>query len=104
MAGVFPRSNYVVTARFIVRPDSVNRMRVLTHDLTTASRAARGCVLYLFSESRDTEGVFFLTTIWQDEASWERYAASDYVRGFAANLASGMLEKPPAYEKWRSLG
>lgn len=104
MAGVFPRSNYVVTARFVVRPDSVNRMRVLTHDLTTASRAERGCVLYLFSESRETEGIFFLISIWQDEASYQRYAATDYVRAFTANLASGMLEKPPAYAKWRSLG
>ena len=42
MAGVFPRSNYVVTARFVIRPDSVNKMRVITHDLTSTSRAENG--------------------------------------------------------------
>jgi quinol monooxygenase YgiN len=104
MTGLFPRSNYVVTSRFVVRPDSVNTMRVLTHDLTTASRAENGCILYHFAESTEKEGVFSLVMIWRDEASYRRYAASDYVRAFTSNLATGMLEKPPVVEKWRSLG
>jgi quinol monooxygenase YgiN len=104
MTGVFPRSNYVVTARFLVRPDFISKMRVITHDLTTASRAENGCILYHFAESIDKEGVFFLFMIWRDEASYQRYAASDYVRAFTSNLSSGMLERPPVVEKWRSLG
>jgi quinol monooxygenase YgiN len=104
MSGVFPRSNYVVTARFTLRPDAVSRMRVITHDLTTASRAENGCILYFFSESIEKEGEFFLIMIWRDEPSFQRYAASDYVRTFTSNLASGMLEKPPVFGKWRSLG
>jgi quinol monooxygenase YgiN len=104
MTGLFPRSNYVVTSRFVVRPNSVNTMRVLTHDLTTASRAENGCILYHFAESTEKEGVFSLVMIWRDEASYRRYAASDYVRAFTSNLATGMLEKPPVVEKWRSLG
>jgi quinol monooxygenase YgiN len=104
MTGLFPRSNYVVTSRFVVRPESVNTMRVITHDLTTASRAENGCILYHFAESTEKEGVFSLVMIWRDEASYQRYAASDYVRAFTSNLATGMLEKPPVVEKWRSLG
>jgi quinol monooxygenase YgiN len=104
MTGVFPRSNYVVTARFTLRPDSISRMQVHTHDLTTASRAENGCILYLFSESTEKEGEFSLIMIWRDEASYHRYAASDYVRAFTSNLSAGMLEKPPVFEKWRSLG
>jgi quinol monooxygenase YgiN len=104
MTGIFPRSNYVVTARFTVRPDAVGRMRVITHDLTTASRAEHGCILYLFSESLEKEGEFSLIMIWRDEAAYRRYTASDYVRAFTSNLASGMLEKPPVFEAWRSLG
>jgi quinol monooxygenase YgiN len=104
MTGVFPRSNYLVTARFVVRPDSVNRMRVISHDLTTASRAENGCILYHFAESAEKEGIFSLIMIWRDEASYQRYAASDYVRAFSSNLAAGMLERPPVFEKWRSLG
>jgi quinol monooxygenase YgiN len=84
--------------------DSVSRMRVLVHDLTTASRAENGCILYLFSESAEKEGEFFLIMIWRDEASYQRYATSDYVRAFKSNLASGMLERPPVVGKWRSLG
>ncbi len=104
MTGVFPRSNLVVTARFVVRPDFVSKMRVITHDLTSASRAEKGCILYHFAESAEKEGVFFLLMIWRDEASYQRYATSDYVRAFSSNLSSGMLEKPPVIEKWRSLG
>ena len=79
-------------------------MKILVHDLTTASRAETGCILYLFSESAEKEGEFFLIMIWRDEASYQRYAASDYVRAFTSNLASGMLERPPVVAKWRSLG
>jgi quinol monooxygenase YgiN len=79
-------------------------MRVITHDLTGASRAEKGCVLYHFSESAEKEGVFFLTMIWRDEAAYNHYAASDYGRAFTSILASGMLEKPPVVEKWQSLG
>jgi quinol monooxygenase YgiN len=104
MTGVFPRSNYVVTARFILRPDFVSTMRMITHDLTTASRAENGCILYHFSESIEKEGVFFLSMIWRDEASYQRYAASDYVRAFTSTLSAGMLERPQVVEKWRSLG
>jgi quinol monooxygenase YgiN len=104
MTGVFPRSNYVVTTRFTLRPDAVSRMRVLTHDLTTASRAENGCILYLFSESLEKEGEFFLIMIWRDEANYRRYTASDYVRAFTSNLTSGMLEKQPVFKMWRSLG
>jgi quinol monooxygenase YgiN len=104
MTGVFPRSNYVVTARFTLRPDAVSRMRVLTHDLTTFSRAENGCILYLFSESTEKEGEFFLIMIWRDGTTCQRYDASDNVRAFKSNLSSGMLEKPPVYETWRSMG
>lgn len=104
MAGVFPRTNYVVTARFSVRPEAVSRMRVLAHDLTTASRAEQGCILYHFAESTEHEGVFSLFMIWRDDGSYRRYAVSDYVRAFSSNLAAGMLEKPTVFSTWRSLG
>ena len=104
MNGLFPRSSHVVTARFVIRPDSVNTMRVICHDLTTASRAENGCILYHVAESTEKEGVFTLLMIWRDVASYQRYAASDYVRAFTSNLSAGMLEKPPVYEIWRSLG
>ncbi len=104
MTSVFPRSSYVVTARYTLRTDSVSRMKILVHDLTTASRAETGCNLYLFSESAEKGGEFFLIMIWRDETSYQRYAESDYVRAFTSNLASGMLERPPVVEKWRSLG
>ena len=104
MTGIFPRSNHVVTARFVIRPDSVNRMRVIIHDLTTISRAEDGCILYFFTESTESEGVFSLTMVWRDETAYRRYIASDSMRAFTSILSAGMLEKPPVYETWRSLG
>lgn len=104
MTGVFPRSNHVVTSRFVIRPDSVSRMRVLAHDLTTTSRAEKGCVLYHFSESAEKEGVFSLFMIWRDEAAYQNYVSSPFVRAFNSNLAQGMLAEPPVTEVWHSLG
>jgi hypothetical protein len=42
--------------------------------------------------------------VWLDEATFQRYAASDYLRAFTGILSSGMLEKPVHVEKWRSPG
>jgi quinol monooxygenase YgiN len=77
---------------------------MITHDLTSSSRAENGCILYHFAESTDKEGIFFFIMIWWDEASYQRYARSDYVRAFTSILAAGMLERPPVMEKWRLLG
>ena len=77
---------------------------MIAHDLTTASRAENGCVLYFFSESMEKEGEFFLIMIWRDEASYQQYAESDCLREFTSNITTGMLEKPPVFRKWRSLG
>lgn len=99
-----PRSGYVVTSRFVIRPDSPGRMRVLVHDLTMTSRAEEGCVLYHFSESADKPGVFSLYMIWRDEAAYQRYATSPFVRAFNSTLAQGMLAEPTVTETWRSLG
>jgi quinol monooxygenase YgiN len=104
MTVLFPRSNYVVTARFVIRPEAVNNMRVITHDLTTTSRAEDGCVLYHFSESMEKEGIFSLVMIWRDESAYLRYASSPYVRAFNSIISQGMLAEPPVVEKWRPLG
>ncbi|MDD1683090.1 MAG: antibiotic biosynthesis monooxygenase [Methanoregula sp.] len=104
LAPVFPRSNVVVTARYPIGPESANRMQVITHDLTTASRAEEGCVLYHVAESMEKEGVFSLFMIRQDEASYERYAGSDYVRAFNSILSGGMISGSPVIEKGRPLG
>ncbi len=104
MTGLFPRSNHVVTARFVIRPDAVNNMRVLTHDLTTTARAEQGCILYHFSESAEKEGIFSLYMIWRDDSSYQHYAASPFVRAFNSILSQGMLTEPPVVEVWRSLG
>jgi len=79
-------------------------MRVITHDLTPASRAENGCILYNVAESTEKEGVYTLLMIWRDVASYRQYAASDYVWAFTSNLSAGMLEKPPVYGTCRSLG
>jgi quinol monooxygenase YgiN len=104
MTGMFPRSSYVVTARFSIRQDSVSRMRVLVHDLTTMSRAEPGCILYHFAESAENNGIFSLYSVWRDEADFLKYTASPFVRAFNSTLAQGMLADPPVTETWQSLG
>ena len=104
MTGLFPRSNFVVTARYRIRPDSVKTMRVIAHDLTTMSRAEAGCILYHFSESTELPGIFSLLMIWRDESGYQRYVATPYARAFNRTLSQEMLAEPPVIELWRSLG
>lgn len=96
-------SGVVVTARYPLRPESAGRMRVIVRDLTIASGAEDGCILYFFAESTDKASLFTLLMIWRDESSYERYAGSDYVRAFNSILSGGMLAGQPSVEKWRPL-
>ncbi|MGA2122120.1 MAG: putative quinol monooxygenase [Methanoregula sp.] len=104
MATAIPRSNLVVTVQLKVKPRSVNKMRVIAHDLIMASRGEDGCVLYLITESADDETKFFIYMVWFDEESYQKHAGSPYVRAFMNEIAREILEKRVVTDKWHSLG
>jgi len=93
-----------MTVRLKVKPRSVNKMRIISQDLISASRSEEGSILYLFNESRDDETEFFICMVWRDEESYKKHAASRYVRAFDNEIAREILEKRFAMEKWHSLG
>jgi quinol monooxygenase YgiN len=99
-----PRNNVVITVRLKVKPDFVSRMRVMVHDLMTASRTEDGCILYLVTESRDDESHFFLFMVWRDEEAYTNYSTSPYMRAFENEISTGILEKRQTMEFWRPLG
>jgi len=104
MAIAIPRSNLVVTLRLKVKPRSVNKMRVIAHDLIAASRVEDGCILYLITESADDETIFFIYMVWRDEESYKKHTESPYVRAFSNEIAREILEKRVVTDKWHSLG
>ena len=79
-------------------------MRLIAHDLTTASRAEDGCIMYLFSESVDVKNLFFLYMIWRDEDAFNRYGDILLVRAFDSGIAKELLKEPYTIETWHSLG
>jgi quinol monooxygenase YgiN len=79
-------------------------MRLIAHDLTTTSRAEDGCILYLFSESREKQHRFFLYMIWRDEEAFNQYGDIPLVRAFDSGIAKELLKVPYTIETWQSLG
>jgi quinol monooxygenase YgiN len=99
-----PRSNVVITVRMKVKPAFVNKMRVMAHDLMTASRTEDGCILYIMTESQGDESLFSLFMVWRDEEAYKRHSASPYMRAFDNEISHEILEKRHTVEKWHSLG
>jgi quinol monooxygenase YgiN len=104
MIRTFPRSYVVATVRIKVKPHSVAKMGVISHDLMTASRTEDGCILYQITQSQADETLFFIYMVWRDEESYRKHAAAPYVRAFDHEIAREILEKRFAIEKWHSLG
>jgi len=98
-----PRSYVVATVRIKVRPHSVAKMRVISHNLMEASRTEDGCILYQITQSQDDETLFFIYMVWRDEESYKNHAAAPYVRAFDHEIAREILEKRFVVEKWHSL-
>jgi len=99
-----PRSHVVITVRMKVKPASVSKMRVMAHDLITASRTEDGCIFYIITESQADETLFFLFMVWRDEEAYRRHSASPYVRAFSNEISREILEKRHSVEMWHSLG
>ena len=68
-------------------------MRVMAHDLMTASRTEDGCILYIMTESQGDETLFFLFMVWRDEEAYRMHSASPYVRAFDNEISHEILEK-----------
>lgn len=93
----------VATVRIKVKPLSVSKMRILAHDLMTASRSEEGCLLYQITQSQADETLFFIYMVWQDEEAYRKHAAAPFVRAFDHEIAREILEKRFSIEKWHSL-
>jgi quinol monooxygenase YgiN len=99
-----PRENVVVTVRMKVKPAFVSKARVMAHDMTAASRTEDGCILYIMTQSREDETLFFLFMVWRDEEAYRNHSASPYVRAFDNEISREILVKRHTVEKWHSLG
>ena len=99
-----PQSQFIVTVAFNVKPEHISRMRLIAQDLTTASRAEDGCILYLFSESREKLNRFFLYMIWRDEEAFNRYGDMPLLRAFDSGIAKELLKGSYTIDTWESLG
>lgn len=93
-----------MTVAFNVKPEQVSRMRIFVQDLTIASRAEDGCIMYLFLESHEQRNRIFLNMSWRDEEAFNRYSETPLVRAFDSGIANELLKEPYTIETWKSLG
>lgn len=102
MSRTVPPSSLIVTVRLKVKPRSVEKMRVIAHDLMTASRGEDGCILYHIVQSAEDDTLFLLYMVWRDAEAYRNHAASPYVRAFDHEIAQEILEKRFQMEKWHA--
>lgn len=71
---------YVVCATWKVKPGEDEAVMDLLGQISRASTAEPGCLLFVVHRSVDDPSVFFLYEQYASEAAFEAHAASDHVR------------------------
>jgi quinol monooxygenase YgiN len=71
---------YVVCATWQVKPGEAEAVLDLLDQISRASTAEPGCLLFWIHRSVDDPSTFFLYEQYVSEAAYEAHAASDHVR------------------------
>jgi quinol monooxygenase YgiN len=98
------RMNHLITLTIHVKPPYFSRMRLMAHDLVIMSRTEDGCIIFFAAESRETPGLFLITSVWRDTESYDRHRASPYVRAFESQIVPEILSEPVQFQSWQKLG
>jgi quinol monooxygenase YgiN len=98
------RTNPLITLTIYVKPPFLSRMRLMAHDLVTMSRTEDGCISFFAAESRETPGLFLITSAWRDTEAYDRHRASPYVRAFESQIVPEILLEPVQFRSWQKIG
>lgn len=83
---------YVVCATWKAKPGEDSAVLQLLREISRASAAEPGCLLFWVHRSRQDPSVFFLYEQYVSEAAFEAHAASDHVRRLVLEDAVSRLE------------
>jgi quinol monooxygenase YgiN len=83
---------YVVCATWTVKPGEEAAVIELLSQISQASEAEPGCLLFRVHRSLDDPATFFLYEQYASEAAFQAHAASDHVRRLVLEDAVHRLE------------
>ena len=99
-----------ITARFRVRPESVDGWLDTTRPFTEATRAEPGCLWFDWSRSVDDPAEFVLVEAFRDGEAGAAHVQSEHFRAAQATLPSHLAETPRVVsvelpqDDWSELG
>jgi quinol monooxygenase YgiN len=99
-----------ITAKFRVRPESVDNWRDITSDFTAATRQEPGCLWFEWSRSLDEPDVFVLVEAFRDGAAGAAHVQTAHFRAAQESLPPHLVETPQIVnfdlpqDDWSQLG
>jgi quinol monooxygenase YgiN len=99
-----------ITAKFRVRPESVENWSHITSDFTTATRQEPGCLWFEWSRSLDEPDVFVLVEAFRDGAAGAAHVQTAHFRAAQESLPPHLVETPQIVnfdlpqDDWSQLG
>ena len=83
-----------ITAKFEVRPESVEDWASIAGPFTEATRAEPGCLWFDWSRSLDSPHEFVLVEAFEDDAAGAHHVASDHFKAAQHDLPPHLASTP----------
>jgi quinol monooxygenase YgiN len=83
-----------ITAKFRVRPESVEDWHNITANFTGATRQEPGCLWFDWSRSLDEPDVYFLVEAFRDGEAGGAHVQSEHFRAAQQTLPAHLVETP----------
>lgn len=83
-----------ITAKFEVRPESVEDWPTITRSFTEATRAEPGCLWFDWSKSLDADNEFVLVEAFADGDAGAHHVGSDHFKAAQRDLPPHLVSTP----------
>lgn len=83
-----------ITAKFEIRPESVEDWPAISGPFTEATRAEPGCLWFEWSRSLDSPHEFVLVEAFADDAAGAHHVGSDHFRAAQRDLPPHLASTP----------
>ncbi|WP_067438069.1 putative quinol monooxygenase [Nocardioides jensenii] len=83
-----------ITAKFLVRPESVDAWPEITREFTEATRAEEGCLWFDWSRSLDDPTEFVLVEAFRDGDAGAAHVGSQHFKDAQEHLPPHLVETP----------
>ena len=99
-----------ITAKFEVRPESVEDWPSIVGPFTEATRAEPGCLWFEWSRSLESDHEFVLVEAFEDDAAGAHHVGSDHFKAAGRDLPPHLVATPKIVSttvpgtEWSELG